>query len=241
MAGVVAAVDGLFVQTIAPAPTESLNSTEYYSDQKKGYGFNVQAMATADYKFVSMTVKNPGATNDFAAFTRSQAWELTKKLPPGYFVVGDAAYPLCEQLLTPYPGRGLGKDYDVFNFYLSQQRIIVEQTFGILVQTWGILWRPLRVQFAGRSDLIAALFRLHNFLRDEGVGPVRPNEESPKARRARPVVDNDGRLPEKYVTHSAGIPRKAGETPRREAIRKAMAQLNLERPQHNVSRNSLLG
>ena len=117
MAGVVAAADGLFVQTIAPAPTESLNSTEYYSDQKKGYGFNVQAMATADYKFVSMTVKNPGATNDFAAFTRSQAWELTKKLPPGYFVVGDAAYPLCKQLLTPYPGRGLGKDYDVFNFY----------------------------------------------------------------------------------------------------------------------------
>jgi len=88
---------------------------------------------------------------------------------------------------------------------------------------------------------VVALFRLHNFLRDGGVGPVRLNEEAPKARKVRPVVDNDGCLPEKYVTHSAGIPRKAGETPRRETIRKAMAQLNLERPQHNVSRNSSLG
>ena len=59
MAGGVAAVDGLFMQTITPASTESLNSTDYYSDQKKGCGFNVQAMATAD-KFVSMTVNSPG-------------------------------------------------------------------------------------------------------------------------------------------------------------------------------------
>ena len=129
----------------------------------------------------------------------------------------------------------------MFNFYLSQLRIIVEQSFGILVQTWGILWRPLIVSFAGRADLIAALFRLHNFLRDEGGGPVRLNEEAPNARRARPVVDNDGCLPERYTTHTAGVPRKSGETPRWEAIRKAMAHLNLERPQHNVSRNALLG
>ena len=90
-------------------------------------------MATADYKFVSMTVKNPGA-NDFAAFTRSQAWDLTKKLPLGYFVMGDVAYPFHVQLLMPYPGRGLRKDYDAFIFYLSQLRIIVKQSFGILVR-----------------------------------------------------------------------------------------------------------
>lgn len=78
---------------------------------------------------------------------------------------------------------------------------------------WGILWLPLRVSFAGRADLISALFRLHNFLRDERVGPVRLNEEAPNTRRAQPVVDHDGCLPEKYVTHSAGVRRKAGETP----------------------------
>lgn len=73
MAEIVATVNGLFVPTIAPGSTDSLNSTESYSDQKKGYGFKLQAMATADYKFTSMTVKLPGVTNDFAAFTRSQA------------------------------------------------------------------------------------------------------------------------------------------------------------------------
>lgn len=37
------AIDGLIVETVAPDPTESLNSTEYVSDEEKGYGFNVQA------------------------------------------------------------------------------------------------------------------------------------------------------------------------------------------------------
>lgn len=37
------AIDGLIVETVAPDPTESLNSTENVSDEEKGYGFNVQA------------------------------------------------------------------------------------------------------------------------------------------------------------------------------------------------------
>ncbi|CAM9315284.1 unnamed protein product, partial [Ascophyllum nodosum] len=167
--GVVGAVDGLFVRTEAPATTESLNTNEYYSDQKKGFGFNVQAIAGPNYRFMSLTVQNPGSTNDFSAFTRSAAWKLTQKLPPGYFVIGDAAYPLAENLLTPYPGKRLDADRDVFNFYLSQLRMTVEQSFGILVQTWGILWKPLRVKFTGRADVVNAVCRLHNFLRDEGV------------------------------------------------------------------------
>lgn len=100
MGGVVNDVNGMFVQTIAPAPTESLHSTEYYS-----VGFNVYAMATADYRFVRMAMETPWGNKRFRCFSRSQAWNLTKILPPGYFVLGDAAYPLCEQMLTPNPGR----------------------------------------------------------------------------------------------------------------------------------------
>ena len=83
------------------------------------------------------------------------------KLPDGYYILGDAAYPLSDHLLTPYPGQGLSPEKDSFNFYLSQLRVKVEQSFGILVQRWGILWRPLRVAFDGRPKLIRALFHLH--------------------------------------------------------------------------------
>lgn len=102
-------------------------------------------------------------------------------------MLGDAAYPLSDQLLTPYPGKLLPRDQDAFNFYLSQLRVKIEQAFGILVGQWGIWWRPLRVQFAGRSALVTALFRLHNYLRDENVMPVHMTEEDEESGRDRPA------------------------------------------------------
>lgn len=101
------------------------------------------------------------------------------------------------------------------------------------MQTRGILWQSLRESFTRRAGLIAALFHLHNILHDEGVGPVTLNEEPPRFRRARGVVDSDGCFLEKYATHSAGVPCKAGETPRPETIRKAIAHLNIVRPHCN--------
>ena len=136
MYGVVGAVDGLFVKTEAPATTDTLNITEYYAAQKKAFGLNVQAVASSEYRFLSVSIKCPGSVNDYSVFTRSRAWELTRRLPPGFYLVGDAAYPVDERLLTPYPGKRLKEGHDVFNYFLSQQRMVVEQSFGILVQTW---------------------------------------------------------------------------------------------------------
>jgi len=57
---------------------------------------------------------------------------MVQKLPFRKFVIGDIAYVCSETLLTPFSG--LEKDEpakDAFNFYLSQLRIRIEQTFGI--------------------------------------------------------------------------------------------------------------
>ena len=53
----------------------------------------------------------------------------------------------------------------------------IEQSFGILVPTWGILWKPLGVGFAGRTDMIVALFHLHNVCRDEQTSVIAVEEE----------------------------------------------------------------
>ena len=41
-------------------------------------------------------------------------------------------------------------------------RMPIECAFGILVMTWGCLWRALSVKFERRAPLISALIILHN-------------------------------------------------------------------------------
>ena len=86
--------------------------------------------------------------------------KATLCLPDGYHITEDAAYPIIDKFLTPYTGKSLPNDLDSFHIYLSQLRAKIEQLFGILVSTWGILWGPPSVGFAGRADLVVALFHL---------------------------------------------------------------------------------
>lgn len=212
-AWVVACVDGLFIKTKAPSARNTANVIAYYSGSKSSYGVNVQAMCTADYRFCAMSAIAPGSTNDWVAWIRSSLAKAVSRLPNGFHILGDAAYPISEKLLTPYPGKNLPAGEDAFNFYLSQLRVKIEQSFGILVSTWGILWRPLRVQYAGRGDLITALFHLHNFLQDEKVAPVQIAEEDATSGRGRPALTSGRRtLPENWQT-SEPVPSRSGETP----------------------------
>ena len=235
---VVAAVDGLFIKAKAPYAKDTANVLAYYSGSKSAYGINVQAMCTADYRFCAMSAISPGSTNDWVAWNRSSLAKAVARLPTGFHIIGDAAYPIGEKLLTPYPGRLLPAGEDSFNFHLSQLRVKIEQSFGILVSTWGILWRPLRVQFAGRADLITALFHLHNFLQDEKVSPIQLAEEDSRSGRNRPALCATQRtLPDGWQTEQPA-PSRSGETPARAAIRTALELKKQWRPDYNRQRNS---
>lgn len=74
----------------------------------------------------------PGSRNDRTAFKFSGFDKLLANLPP--FILGDAAYPPSDRVLVPYPGTKLSASQDAYNFYQSQCRISVEQTFGIMVR-----------------------------------------------------------------------------------------------------------
>ncbi|CAB1103509.1 unnamed protein product [Ectocarpus sp. CCAP 1310/34] len=240
--GCVAAGDGLFVKTIAPSPVDTPNVLSYFSGNKSGYGLNIQATCDANYRFCSMSAISAGATNDWTAWNRSSLSDSVARLPPGYYVLGDAAYPLSDHLLTPYPGKLLPRDEDSFNFHLSQLRVKIEQAYGILVGQWGILWRPLRVQFAGRSALITALFRLHNYLRDEQVKPVHMSEEDTETGRDRPHLTENDTLPEDFQTTDTGVPKptRSGDVPTRLALRMLLDNRRQYRPLYNLQRNEAL-
>ena len=96
--------------------------------------FFSQAICDAQYRIIAWTMNCPGSQNDRTAFKFSGFSKVLKKLPEGYFVVGDAAYPASDRMLVPFPGTRLSVSQDVFNYYQSQCRMAIEQTFGIMVR-----------------------------------------------------------------------------------------------------------
>lgn len=226
------------MKTEAPSASDTLDVTSYYSGSKAGYGINVQATCDSRYRFCQVSAISPGATNDYAAWNRSSLSEAVNRLPGDYCIVADAAYPLSDKILTPYPGKGLALGFDSFNFHLSQLRVRIEQSYGILVSVWGILWRPIKVQFAGRASLIIALFHLHNFLRDERDEPLEFSEEDESSGRHRPRLAANGTLPPEWQT--APSPSRSGETGARAEIRFQLEQDKQWRPVYNTIRNSLV-
>lgn len=232
-------MDGLFIKTIAPAAVNTPNVLSYFSGSKCGYGMNVQATCDSNYRFCSMSCISPGATNDWAAWNRSDLSKSVERLPPGFYVLGDAAYPLSDHLLIPYPGKNLPPHMDAFNFYLSQLRVRIEQAYGIVVGQWGILWKPLRFQFAGRTDLITAIFHLHNFLRDEQVQPILPSEEDSESGRGRPDLSASDTLPARFTTASQENqkPTRSGDVVTRRAITMILDNKRQYRPMYNLLRN----
>jgi hypothetical protein len=60
-----------------------------------------------------------------------------KRLPDGYYIIGDAAYLVERKMLTPFTG-GHRSDptKDAYNFLLSQMGIRIEMSFGLLTNKW---------------------------------------------------------------------------------------------------------
>jgi len=94
-------------------------------------------------------------------------------LTPRRFAVGDDAYVWSKNLLTPFSG--VEKDdpsKDAFNFYLSQMRICIEQTFGLMTGKWRIIHQPLQTHLKIVGKIFMCITRLHNFCINEGNIPI---------------------------------------------------------------------
>jgi len=87
-------------------------------------------------------------------------------LPADYHVVLDEAYSCTQQELSPWKGKQLPPDKDAFNYYLSLHRQVIERAFGILVNRWGIFWRPLLVSMEHIPLIVRVACKLHNICVD---------------------------------------------------------------------------
>ena len=125
------------------------------------------------------TVAVPGGANDIAAYTKTQFSQMVQKYSLRKFVTGDNAYVCSETLLMP--SSGLEKDEpakDAFNFYLSQLRIHIEQTSGMMTTKCRILHQPLQVHLKNVGKVFMHITRLHNYCIIEGCVCIINSENS---------------------------------------------------------------
>ena len=160
----VCAVDGWLCRIQVPRYKEVPFVTGYFSGHYQCYGLNVQAACDSDCTFVYFSVTCPGGSNDSFAYYNCKLHDLIENLPEGFWVAGDNAYVLTEKLLVPYSGKQRYEPSNsIFNFFLSQLRIRIEQSFGMLVNKWRIFKRPIECKLYKTTLIIHTAMRLHNF------------------------------------------------------------------------------
>lgn len=171
----VGAVDGKHIHIRAPDNTGSV-----YFNYKKTFSINLMAVASADYKFISVDIGQIGSASDSGIWegsTFGRAWkqgEVNIPSPvelPGttdkmqYVIVGDEAFPLQTNLLRPFPGRDLNTIIKKrYNYRLSRARRVVENAFGILTSRWRVLFTTLDADEEKATNIVKATVVLHNML-----------------------------------------------------------------------------
>lgn len=163
------ALDGIAIKIMDPSARQMPNSSSYYN-RKGWFALSFQAMCDSKYHFTFFSCIFPDLTHDSTAYTLSNLSKLLsrseKGLLPSFWVAADDAYTCMNRLLTPWPGRNLIVARDFFNYWLSSARINIEQRFGMLVERWGVLWRPLRCSLTKNAKLVFVSCKLHNFIID---------------------------------------------------------------------------
>jgi hypothetical protein len=108
-------------------------------------------------------------------------------MPVGFWIAGDAAFTCTDYLLTPFSktmllASGFQTSRDAYKFYQSSHRVHIEQGLGMLVNRFGIFWRPLVFDLPRCEVIVGVAMRLHNWC-------VEHNSKMPEIDRAKTQFD----------------------------------------------------
>ncbi|XP_023311315.1 protein ALP1-like [Anoplophora glabripennis] len=199
----VGAVDGKHIHIQAP----NYSGSEFFNYKK---GFSLVLMATCDayYRFVLVDIGGAGSNHDSVVFQESgfgmamfngqlnlpNAQNLPNStIKMEHFFVADQAFPLHKNIMRPYPGHQLGDAKNIFNYRLSRARRTIENTFGILVQRWRILRRPIIANIHLCENITKATIVIHNFIQ-RGEMDIPASESKYCGMGRRDYIDENGVL-----------------------------------------------
>lgn len=168
----VGAIDGKHINIKAPP-----NSGSEYFNYKKQFSFVFLAVADANAQFIAFDLGAAGSQSDGGIFkhgslgaicksenfpSRCKFGQIDYQIP--YFLLGDEAFALDENLMKPYPHRSAMGDQKVFNYHLLRARRIIENAFGVLCARFRVLLRTMELDVANAMQVVRACLILHNFL-----------------------------------------------------------------------------
>ncbi|XP_011859380.1 PREDICTED: putative nuclease HARBI1 [Vollenhovia emeryi] len=160
---VVGAIDGCHIPCKAP-----INNANDFYNRKGFHSIVLQGICDHKARFIDIFVGLPGRMHDARVFRQSEIFQrLTHHhlLPPDCHIIGDAAYPLLVNLLTPYRDTGhLSRAQITYNTRLSSIRSIIERAFGLLKCKFRRLHYLDIADFDFGNKMIGAACVLHNFL-----------------------------------------------------------------------------
>ena len=242
--GTVAAGDGCAIGIEQPTSAEVGGDVHSHHTRKYQWAFGFILFCDARCQIMSVEATHVSSAHDAEMYSAGAVFDAIHagKLPAWAHVVLDSAFACTEQELTPWSrGRNpLSKAKDTFNYHLSAQRQCVERTFGILQARWGILWRPMKVDFENVKFLLLALCRLHNFImRDEAMArrvhlSQLAHDEDTNWKRG----DSSGHLTMVLADLPRGHPMGQGsradmESSRRTEITRVLEERKAQRPVHS--------
>ncbi|XP_040207240.1 protein SLX4IP isoform X1 [Rana temporaria] len=84
--------------------------------------------------------------------------------PLPFVFVADEAFSLSNNIMKPYPKRGLDFNGKIFNYRLSRARRQVECAFGILANKWRIFQSTIQLKPSHVDMIVKSACSLHNFV-----------------------------------------------------------------------------
>ncbi|CAN7942634.1 unnamed protein product [Ixodes pacificus] len=173
--GVVGCVDGSYIGI--RCPDNKVKST--YVNRHDKTSLTLQGICDHRRRFVDVFTGPPSKIHDSRIYKLSFVSRIIPFLccMGKYHLLGDAAYPLRETLVTPFRDYGtLTNQQKSFNTKLSSTRVLIENAFGLLKQRFRQLINLEFPTVRRMSTFIIACCVLHNLCIDAGDSEIRDAE-----------------------------------------------------------------
>ena len=221
------AVDGVHFGQLNPG-TAVENSLKYFVSRKDKYALLCIAGCDAECRFLVIDI------------SQLLPWAGPSRLGTSCPLSSSSTPTMPSTSRSGPVNDGAHLDFD---YHQSSNRVVIERAFGILIRRWGILWRPLEVQFRRRAPLIKCCMLLHNFCIDKRVElNLREQhgltEIQPGRWEITPLFDNEGRPVEHLKTQrrTSGVPGGSGKSTKRVALIAEIEARGLKRPKRGRKR-----
>ncbi len=156
--GIVGAIDGSHIAICAPN-----DNPASYVNRKSFHSLVLQGVCREDMRFIHCSSGYPGSVHDARVLRSSDLWDRGRVLCGNGHLIGDAAYPVKQWLLTPFRNNGhMTPEQTHYNYCLSNSRVTIERAFGLLKGRFRRLKHVVTRNVETAADVIMVSCILHN-------------------------------------------------------------------------------